>query len=96
MPKKKPLSKKKILKPKKIGMIFNKVFDEYKKNQRINEKKEIKIREDIIKKEQLKINTKEKDQKIKDEDLKKREDQAKRKDDDFETVVARYDIYMNV
>ena len=71
MPKKKPLSKKKILKPKKIGMIFNKVFDEYKKNQRINEKKEIKIREDIIKKEQLKINTKEKGQKIKDEDLKK-------------------------
>ena len=82
MNKKKTYSKKKINKPKKIGILLNKVFEEYKKKQKNNEKKEIRLREEAIKKDQVKIITKEKEQKLKDEDLKKKEEQIKKKDED--------------
>jgi hypothetical protein len=65
MTRKKTSSKKNYKKPKKIGLLFNKVFEDFKKKQKINEKKEIKLREEIVKKEQLKIISKEKDLKIK-------------------------------
>ena len=41
MPKKKLVNKRKKEKPKKIGNLFNKVFEEFKKKQKNNEKKEI-------------------------------------------------------
>ena len=43
MTRKKTSSKKNYNKPKKIGLIFNKVFEDFKKKQRNNEKKEIKF-----------------------------------------------------
>ena len=46
-----PLKQKKNKKPKKISFLLNKVIEDYKKKQKNNEKKEIKLREEIVKKE---------------------------------------------
>ena len=75
MSKKKNIIPNKLKKPKKIGLLLNKVFDEYKKKQKNKEKKEIKIKEEIIKKDLLKLKLKEKEYKIKDDELKKRDEQ---------------------
>ena len=72
MNKKKKLQKKNTTKPKKIGLLFNKVFDDFKKKQKNNEKKEIRLREELIKKDQIKIKTKEKDLRIHEDELKKK------------------------
>ena len=45
MPKRSKLKKNVTRKSKKFGLILNKVFDQYKKNQKLNEKNEIKLRE---------------------------------------------------
>ena len=58
MTKKKTSSKKIYKKSKKIGLLFNKVFEDFKKKQRINEKKEIKFKEEQIKKDLIKVNPK--------------------------------------
>ena len=55
----------------KVSLIFNKVFEEYRKKQKIKEKREIKLREEILKKELIKIKLKEKDQKIIEEEQRK-------------------------
>ena len=47
MSKKKILLKKKLKKPKKIGSLFNKVFEDFKKKQKNNEKKEIRLKEEV-------------------------------------------------
>ena len=49
-----PQKLKKNKKTKKISFILNKVIEDYKKKQKSNEKKEIKFREEIVKKESLK------------------------------------------
>ena len=72
MTKRKASQNKKIKKTKKITHLFNKVFDDFKKKQKINEKKEIRLREEIVKKEQIKIRSKEKELKFKEEQLKKK------------------------
>ena len=61
--KKAPHKKEKV---KKISLLLNKVYDNFKKKQKINEKKEIKFREEQIKKELEKIKIIEKEFKIKD------------------------------
>ncbi len=79
MTKRKASQNKKIKKTKKITHLFNKVFDDFKKKQKINEKKEIRLREEIVKKEQIKIRSKEKELKFKEEELKKKRNKLKKK-----------------
>ena len=52
-------------KAKKIGLLLNRVYDNFKKKQKNNEKKEIKLKEEQIKKDIEKIRLKEKELKIK-------------------------------
>ena len=49
MRKRKKNNSKNIDKPRSVGLILNKVFDEYRKKQRNKEKKELKLREEVIK-----------------------------------------------
>ena len=72
MRKRKKNNTKNTDKPRRVGLILNKVFDEYRKKQRNKEKKEIKLREEVLKKEQIKIKLKEKEQKTIEEELKKK------------------------
>ena len=44
MSRKKLHSKSKIKKSKKVSHLFNKIFDDFKKKQKLNEKKEIKLK----------------------------------------------------
>ena len=67
-----PQKLKKNKKTKKISFIFNKVIDDYKKKQKSNEKKEIKLREEFVKKESQRNLLKEKELKIKEEEYKKK------------------------
>ena len=62
MRKRKKNNTKNTDKPRRVGLILNKVFDEYRKKQRNKEKKELKLREEVLKKEQIKIKLKEKEQ----------------------------------
>ena len=83
MTKKRTSMKKQSKKPKNIGLIFNKVFEDFKKNQKINERKDLKLREETIKKERIKIHAREKDLKIKEEEFKRKEEHIKKKDEDL-------------
>ena len=76
-------NKKKIDKPKKIGLLLNKVFDDFKKKKKSNEKKEFRLKEEFLKKEIIKIKLKEKEIKIKDDELRKKDDLQKRKEDEL-------------
>ena len=60
------MAKKKIKiikkkKAKKIGLLLNNIYDNFKKKQKSNEKKEIKLKQEQIKKDNEKLRLKEKE-----------------------------------
>ena len=60
MTKKKISTKKHSKKPKHIGLIFNKVFEDFKKNQKINERKDLKLEKRRLRKNKSKLKQKKK------------------------------------
>ena len=72
------------------------MYEDFKNNQKIKEKKELKIREDQIKKDLDKIKVKDRDIKVKEEDLKKKEDILKVKDNDYHSYKTKDKIRKNV
>ena len=78
-----PQKIKKNKKTKKISFILNRVIEDYKKKQKSNEKKEIKLREELVKKENQKNLQRAKEFKIREEEFKKKEDQIKKRDEDL-------------
>ena len=76
----------------KTTSIFNKMYEDFKNNQKIKEKKELKIREDQIKKDLDKIKVKDRDIRTKEEDLKKKEDILKVKDNDLKLCEMAHNI----
>ena len=67
------------IKPKKITVLLNKVYHNFKKNQNSNQKKEIRFKEEKIKNEIKKIKLKENEHKIKEEENIKRDDVYKKR-----------------